>query len=262
MASPDSAQQPGKRRDDRRERTRERMLAAAISLLRREGLSAVSVSRIAKEVGVHPSLFYAHFKNIDAFLAAAAQRVIETLAPVDRELRRELMKRAVTDRRQLARYFEHAFERWLAQRPFVELLLAHRLDRSSMGEALRPSLSAMREDLTAELWDLAAEVGVDGKYIAEVRALADLHLTHWLWALESLIDGRIHDRSVLAAMLADIYISSNMTFFARVQGRSHEDLHRRAVRQRAAQDARAAERAAARTLRGERRCSLDRGGGR
>ena len=124
MASPDSVEH-GKRRDDRRERTRERMLTAAISLLRREGLSAVSVSRVAKEVGVHPSLFYAHFKNIDAFLAAAAQRVIETLAPVDRELRRELMKRAVTDRRQLARYFEHAFERWLEQRAFVELLLAH-----------------------------------------------------------------------------------------------------------------------------------------
>ena len=53
MSSVES-QPPGRRRDDRRERTRERLLAAAVEVLRREGLGALNVSRIAKDVGVHP----------------------------------------------------------------------------------------------------------------------------------------------------------------------------------------------------------------
>jgi AcrR family transcriptional regulator len=200
------------------------MIAETISLLRLEGLSAVSVSRIAKRVGVHHSLFYAHFKNLDACLAAAAQHVLEALAPVDRDLRREMLERAVTDRQKLAHYFESAFARWLEQRTVVELLLAHRLDHSKIGEALRPALGMMRDGLTADLWDLAAAIGVDGKHIPEVRALADLHLAHWLWALENLLEGRMHDRAALASMLADLFVSTNMTFFARATRPSRSEL--------------------------------------
>jgi AcrR family transcriptional regulator len=215
---------PPRRRDDRRERTRERLLSAAVEVLRREGLGALNVSRIAKDVGVHPSLFYAHFKNLDACVAAAAERVLQTLAPVDRELRRELFRRAVTDRRELARFFQGAFDRWLEQRPFVELLLAHRLDRSPMGEALRPALSAIREEMTAELWDLSAQLRIDGKHIREAQALADLHLSHWLWALEMLIEGRAHDRAALANTLSGIFLATNMAFFAHASGPAHDEV--------------------------------------
>jgi AcrR family transcriptional regulator len=217
-------QAPPRRRDDRRERTRERLLSAAVEVLRREGLGALNVSRIAKDVGVHPSLFYAHFKNLDACVAAAAERVLQTLAPVDRELRRELFRRAITDRREIARFFQDAFDRWLEQRPFVELLLAHRLDRSPMGEALRPALSAIREEMTAELWDLSAQLRIDGKHIREAQALADLHLSHWLWALEMLIEGRAHDRAALANTLSQIFLATNMAFFAHASGPTHDEV--------------------------------------
>lgn len=223
MSSVES-QTPPRRRDDRRERTRERLLSAAVEVLRREGLGALNVSRVAKDVGVHPSLFYAHFKNLDACVAAAAERVLQTLAPVDRELRRDLFRRAVTDRRELARFFLGAFDRWLEQRPFVELLLAHRLDRSPMGEALRPALSAIREEMTAELWDLSAQLRIDGKHIREAQVLADLHLSHWLWALETLIEGRVHDRAALASTLASMFIASNITFFAHASGPTYEEV--------------------------------------
>jgi AcrR family transcriptional regulator len=218
------SQVPTRRRDDRRERTRERLLSAAVEVLRREGLGALNVSRVAKDVGVHPSLFYAHFKNLDACVAAAAERVLQTLAPVDRELRRDLFRRAVTDRRELARFFLGAFDRWLEQRPFVELLLAHRLDRSPMGEVLRPALAAIREEMTAELWDLSAQLRIDGKHIREAQALADLHLSHWLWALEMLIEGRAHDRVALASTLAGIFLASNIAFFAHASGPTHDEV--------------------------------------
>jgi len=130
-------EQPRIERKDRRERTRERFINAALELLRTEGVQGVTVSQVSKRIEVHHTLFYAHFEDVSACLAAAADRVLATLAPVDRELRRELMGRAVTDRRALARYFEGAFDRWMNERACVELLLAHRLDRSALGEALR-----------------------------------------------------------------------------------------------------------------------------
>jgi len=206
------AEQPRIERKDRRERTRERFINAALELLRSEGVQGVTVSQVSKRIEVHHTLFYAHFDDVSACLAAAADRVLATLAPVDRELRRELMRRAVTDRRALARYFEGAFERWMNERACVELLLAHRLDRSALGEALRPALAAMRDDLATELWDLAAQVGVAGRFLPEVRAHADLLVGHWLWALEMLIEGRTQDRTMLAEMLADVMINANMRF--------------------------------------------------
>jgi len=206
------AETPRIDRKDRRERTRERFINAALELLRTEGVQGVTVSQVSKRIEVHHTLFYAHFEDVAACLAAAADRVLATLAPVDRELRRELMRRAVTDRRALARYFEGAFERWMNERACVELLLAHRLDRSALGEALRPALSAMRDDLATELWDLASQVGIPGKFLPELRTHADLLLGQWLWALEMLIEGRALDRAALAEMLADVMINANLRF--------------------------------------------------
>ena len=205
-------EQPRIERKDRRERTRERFIQAALELLRTEGVQGVTVSQVSKRIEVHHTLFYAHFEDVSACLAAAADRVIATLAPVDRDLRRELMRRAVTDRRALARYFEGAFERWMNERACVELLLAHRLDRSALGDALRPALAAMRDDLVTEARDLAAQVGVADKYLPEMRVHADLVLGQWLWALEMLIEGRTEDRAQLAGMLADVTINANLRF--------------------------------------------------
>lgn len=206
------AEQPRIERKDRRERTRERFIQAALELLRTEGVQGVTVSQVSKRIEVHHTLFYAHFEDVSACLAAAADRVIATLAPVDREMRRELMRRAVTDRRALGRYFEGAFERWMNERACVELLLAHRLDRSALGEALRPAVAAMRDDLVTEARELATQVGIQGEYLPTLREHADLLLGQWLWALEMLIEGRVEDRAHLAGMLADVMISANLRF--------------------------------------------------
>jgi AcrR family transcriptional regulator len=222
MATADVGPRLSKR--GRRERTRDQLLGAAIELLRFEGLGAVSVSRMARRIGVHHSLFYAHFKDTDSCLAATAQHVLASLGPIDRELRRELLRRAVAHRPEVARYFEGALARWMEQRPFVELLLAHRLDRSVIGETLRTALAGMRSEFASELWELAVQMKVSGNRMHEVSALADLHLSHWLWALELLIEEREHDQKVLAARLADMFIATNMTFFQRATRPNHEQL--------------------------------------
>jgi hypothetical protein len=71
---------------------------------------------------------------------------------------------------------------------------------------------------------LSAQLRIDGKHIREAQALADLHLSHWLWALEMLIEGRAHDRAALANTLSQIFLATNMAFFAHASGPTHDEV--------------------------------------
>ncbi|WP_027883489.1 TetR/AcrR family transcriptional regulator [Meiothermus rufus] len=58
-----------------RPNTRERILQAAIELISREGLEAVSTTRLAQAAGVVQSGFYAHFTSLEECLVSAAEVV-------------------------------------------------------------------------------------------------------------------------------------------------------------------------------------------
>lgn len=55
--------------------TRERWASEALKALGAGGLSAVSVERLARRLGVTKGSFYWHFKNRDALLSAALERL-------------------------------------------------------------------------------------------------------------------------------------------------------------------------------------------
>ena len=211
-------------REARRERTRERLLLATIAVIRREGVGAVSVSRVTREVGVHHSLFYSHFKSVDECLAAAARQVLDDLRLVDAELRSRFFREDVADHNALVALFEDMLGRWLEHRPLVELLLAHRLDRSSFGDVLRPALAYVREALAADLWLLATRLGLHDKHREEIGALADMQLSNWLWALESLIEGRLSDSRAAAELLADGMYGGIMQTMRRRLERSRSEM--------------------------------------
>tara|TARA_R100000005_G_scaffold5300_1_gene2609 strand:+ start:26485 stop:27120 length:636 start_codon:yes stop_codon:yes gene_type:complete len=64
---------------------RDRLLETAQKLLQNEELSALSLRRVARDVGVAPSAIYNHFKSLDELLAAIAAdgyRQIEALERV------------------------------------------------------------------------------------------------------------------------------------------------------------------------------------
>ncbi|WP_073813861.1 TetR/AcrR family transcriptional regulator [Kitasatospora sp. CB01950] len=54
--------------------TRERLMDAATSALKRQGISGVSARSIAAEVGANQALVFYHFKTVEGLLAAAALR--------------------------------------------------------------------------------------------------------------------------------------------------------------------------------------------
>jgi AcrR family transcriptional regulator len=58
----------------RKDETRERILRAAASAIRKHGYEGVGVADVMKEAGLTHGGFYAHFKSRDALLAAAADQ--------------------------------------------------------------------------------------------------------------------------------------------------------------------------------------------
>src|SRR3954451_549632 len=62
--------------------TRERILAAALDLARREGPGALSMRRIAQELDVWPMSLYRHFRDKDELLdALAGEAALDIAAP-------------------------------------------------------------------------------------------------------------------------------------------------------------------------------------
>jgi AcrR family transcriptional regulator len=65
---------------------REDLVGAAERVLQEEGLAALSLRRVARDVGVAPSAVYNHFKNREALLAAVAADGYHQLEALERKI--------------------------------------------------------------------------------------------------------------------------------------------------------------------------------
>jgi AcrR family transcriptional regulator len=61
--------------------SRERILSTAVNLADREGSEAVSMRRLAQELGVAPMAFYRHVADKEALLDGMVDRVVEEIDP-------------------------------------------------------------------------------------------------------------------------------------------------------------------------------------
>ncbi|MBZ5737097.1 TetR/AcrR family transcriptional regulator [Nocardioides mangrovi] len=66
--------------------TREAILDRALELVERDGVAALSMRRLGEELGVDATAFYRHFRDKDALVLAAYDRVTDELADLVREL--------------------------------------------------------------------------------------------------------------------------------------------------------------------------------
>lgn len=77
------ARRAGRPRAGEEPLTRERILGAALSLVDREGIEALSMRRLAKELGVDPMAIYHHLPNKRALLSALIKEVFSEMRVVD-----------------------------------------------------------------------------------------------------------------------------------------------------------------------------------
>jgi AcrR family transcriptional regulator len=212
-----SRREPGRR--GKQGETRARLIRVAIELLRGEGLSALTTSRIAKTAGIAQPGFYAHFKNIDELVSTAVLEVLEEMRRKSSATRRSAFERLQTheDLANIAlmrQAFADGLEMLLADPTFAELLLRYRRDPSLLGGLLREAARRVREDLTKDIWTTAQRFGFQAEHYPQVAFWSEQILGLFLTAAEALLDGRYTDR---AALIDSITRSSFAIMVANVQ---------------------------------------------
>ncbi len=140
--------------------TRDRLVDAAIRLLRGGGVQAVTTPRLAAEVGIVQSGFYRHFKSTDECLRAAASRIGGRVRRVVLEDRMLSAIADADDPVRLAAHFARMLELMHAEWGFLELLLRFRQAPGPVGEALGWIHGDLVADLERHFERVAARHGV------------------------------------------------------------------------------------------------------
>ncbi|MEV6281623.1 TetR/AcrR family transcriptional regulator [Kribbella sp. NPDC051770] len=137
------------RRARRREQTIDEILAAAVRLMEAEGVAGLSLSAVAREVGMRPPSLYQYFPSKMAIYDALFRRGAEAF----RDVRRETVRTAVAaDPLELERICTIEFGRWCMANPIHSQLLFWRTvpGFTPSPEAYAPAQETM-EDLRGNL---------------------------------------------------------------------------------------------------------------
>lgn len=187
--------------------TRERLLAAAVRLLQDEGESALSTTRLTREVGIVQSGFYNHFPSVDACLVAAAARVVEDIRGPVRAWMAELRETDVLPTAQTTDLLTTHFGRVLAELvprwPVFALLERYRRAPGPLGAVLARARDDAVSDVEEYLLALAAQGGTPtARHRPTVRLLAVLLTELVLAAAEGVAADPGLDLTTAAEVLA------------------------------------------------------------
>ena len=70
-------------------KTRQRLIDSTLEIVRTEGPAGLTTGKIANAAGIQQPGFYAHFKNVDACLKAAADQLAERMRQAALAMRRQ-----------------------------------------------------------------------------------------------------------------------------------------------------------------------------
>jgi AcrR family transcriptional regulator len=154
--------------------TRERLLQAVFTVVRRDGLSRLTAVALTEEAGIAQPRFYRYFDSLDACLAEAAERMASGFKDVTVALRRQM--RDPRDIDELAAHYRAVLEMALEQRPFLELALRTAHEPTVLGNVLRRADADVRQTFADELFERGRRAGLCEPDRAAVRRLADLIL--------------------------------------------------------------------------------------
>ena len=146
--------------------TRQRIVEAASALVDAEGLEAVSVRRLATELGVQGPSLYNHFRTKAEILDAVADAVVARI---------DVSAFATHDWRDALRLWAHSYRAVLGEHPNIVPVLAH-------GPGRRPAALAMADVVYGALVEAgwpparATHIGALMRYLVTGSALGSFAL--------------------------------------------------------------------------------------
>lgn len=139
---------------DRIPLTRDRIVQSALELARDEGLSGVSMRKLAQELGVEAMSLYHHVPNKRALLVLMAERSLSALPPIDPAL-------PWTER--LVQLLSDIFQAGVENPALISVLASQELDP---GELVASELAAL--GLIESVLSILAESGLDPRHRVHV----------------------------------------------------------------------------------------------
>lgn len=179
-------------RRQRKERTRQAILDAALRLLEDEGFGQLSLREITREVGIVPTAFYRHFSSLDELGLTLVDESFSTLRQMIRAAREDLAAYESVIRRSV--------------RVLVDHVHAHRLHFSFIARERFGGHAPVRRAIRRELELFSGELGTDLAELPNLRAwsredlqmLSDLIVNAMVSTVELLLtaDGAEDERRI------------------------------------------------------------------
>lgn len=191
----------GRKRRRSREQTRDRMLEAAVELLRNEGLPSLTTVRVTKEAGIVQSGFYAHFKNPEHLQQELADRV-------GRELREQMatwmaaLRAGGDEPGELAGRYVEMLSHFRDDKEVIDLFLRYRRSATPLGQVLGHLHTQLRADFFQYLRERAGEPEAIRAHLGTIGMHADTLVAALLGVAEGIVEGRVADLDSAAEELA------------------------------------------------------------
>ncbi|HEY0775213.1 MAG TPA: TetR family transcriptional regulator [Nocardioidaceae bacterium] len=169
-------------RQERKERTRQAILDAALDLVAEEGLAALSLRQLTRAVGIVPTAFYRHFASIDELGLALVDRSFASLRLMIREARQGNLELSGVIRSSVAILVQHVhsdrtYFRFIARERFGGVPVVRR--------AIRHELELFERELAT---DLARLPGLDTWTAEDLRVMANLIVNALVATAEDILD--------------------------------------------------------------------------
>ncbi len=172
----------GETRQERKERTREAILDAALDLVEEEGLAALSLRQLTRTVGVVPTAFYRHFSSVDELGLALVDRSFASLRQMIRDVRRGDPDLGGVIAKSVAILVQHVH----ADRKHFRFIARERFGGvPAVRRAVRHELELFERELAT---DLARLPGLSGWTAEDLRVLANLVVNAMVSTAEDILD--------------------------------------------------------------------------
>ena len=191
----------GMSRQMNKERTRRRLLQAALKTIHRYGHGALTTGRVAQLAGVAQPTFYVHFRSMDQALEQVASWVAEELSP-------GLIPEFNTDVEHAGEALEQALYKCVRtlvrDRRVAEVFLRNRRDQTS---ALGVRWTSLTDSLRERMVQMAAQVRPDITP-SDAALHAELLVSTVFGLSEAHLDGRVQDLRRATAVASRAMIAS------------------------------------------------------
>lgn len=163
-------------------RTRQALLDAALRLMEEQSLDSLGLREVTREVGIAPTAFYRHFRDIPELGTALVDESLGSLRAVIRAERGSEADSEVLIRRSVDVFVTHVHEhrahfRFIAREMFGGVAPVRR--------AIRDQLRQFTDELAE---DLALLPGTHDWHVADRRMLAALFVDHLVLTAAAILD--------------------------------------------------------------------------